>query len=75
MPISFFPNPPDDSTLSFLPSLHRQVPGPSAVLSALVGSGLPAMPFTFCGFVEAKASARKKQFKELAGEDTNKVEK
>lgn len=27
------------------------IPGPSAVLTALVGSGLPALPFTFVGFL------------------------
>ena len=38
------------------------VPGPSATLTALLGSGLSTDSFTFCGFTEAKSSARKKQF-------------
>lgn len=43
------------------------VPGPSAVLAALVASGLPTAKFTFCGFPEAKSSARKKQFAQVEG--------
>ena len=34
------------------------IPGPSAVLAALVVSGLPAVPFTFFGFVPRKAGER-----------------
>jgi len=34
------------------------VPGPSAILHALVGSGLPVVPFTFLGFVPRKGKAR-----------------
>lgn len=40
---------------------HRveAVPGASAVLAALVSSGLPAQPFTFVGFLPRKAGARR----------------
>ena len=36
------------------------IPGASAVLAALVGSGLPTDRFTFLGFPERKGAARKK---------------
>ncbi|KAL4458213.1 hypothetical protein ABPG75_013078 [Micractinium tetrahymenae] len=48
------------------------VPGPSAVLAALVGSGLPTAQFLYCGFVAAKA-ARRKQFAALAGQQATLV--
>ncbi len=39
--------------------LHVEVlPGPSAVLAALAGSGLPTMPFYFGGFLPHKKGAR-----------------
>ncbi len=34
------------------------IPGPSAVLAALVASGLPCVPFTFVGFLPRKAGKR-----------------
>ncbi|MCX8502001.1 MAG: 16S rRNA (cytidine(1402)-2'-O)-methyltransferase [Alphaproteobacteria bacterium] len=40
------------------------IPGASAVLTALLGSGLPTQPFAFCGFIERQASRRTRQ---LAG--------
>lgn len=42
---------------------HRieAIPGPSAILAALVVSGLPPYPFTFAGFVPPK-SARRRTF-------------
>jgi len=43
------------------------VPGPSATLAALVASGLDTSNFTFCGFTEAKSSARRKQFEKWKG--------
>ncbi|MGH7475544.1 MAG: 16S rRNA (cytidine(1402)-2'-O)-methyltransferase [Longimicrobiales bacterium] len=43
------------------------VPGASAVLAALVGSGLPAQPFTFVGFLARKAAERRRQIETLAG--------
>lgn len=42
-----------DAGLSVVP-----VPGASAVLAALVASGLPAVPFTFLGFVPRKGRER-----------------
>jgi 16S rRNA (cytidine1402-2'-O)-methyltransferase len=41
------------------------VPGPSAILTALVLSGLPATRFLFAGFLPAKATARRKALFEL----------
>ncbi|MFO8237555.1 MAG: 16S rRNA (cytidine(1402)-2'-O)-methyltransferase [Prochlorococcaceae cyanobacterium] len=45
------------------------VPGPSAVTTALVSSGLPSGRFCFEGFLPAKASQRRARLRELAGED------
>jgi 16S rRNA (cytidine1402-2'-O)-methyltransferase len=42
------------------------IPGPSAVLAALAGAGLPALPFTFAGFVPRKAGERAALFAALA---------
>jgi 16S rRNA (cytidine1402-2'-O)-methyltransferase len=42
------------------------VPGPSAVLAALAGAGLPALPFTFVGFPARKAGERRALFAALA---------
>jgi 16S rRNA (cytidine1402-2'-O)-methyltransferase len=41
------------------------VPGPSAILAALVASGLPAVPFTFLGFPPRRGSARASFFAAL----------
>ena len=43
----------------------EHIPGPSAVLSALVVSGLPPYPFTFAGFVPPRTVKRRKFFSEL----------
>ncbi len=43
------------------------VPGPSSVLAALAGSGLPADRFYFSGFLPSRGSQRKKKLVELAG--------
>ena len=47
---------------------HRvvPVPGPSAVLAALVASGLPAEAFTFLGFAERKGGARRRLVERVA---------
>lgn len=42
------------------------VPGPSAAIAALTGSGLPADSFFFAGFPPARSSQRKRRFEELA---------
>ncbi len=42
------------------------VPGPSAVLTALVISGLPTQPFTFVGFLERKGRRRREQLHDIA---------
>jgi 16S rRNA (cytidine1402-2'-O)-methyltransferase len=38
------------------------IPGPTALISALVASGLPTHPFAFLGFPPAKGSGRKRFF-------------
>jgi 16S rRNA (cytidine1402-2'-O)-methyltransferase len=42
------------------------VPGPSAILAALVASGLPTHAFTFLGFPPARAGARDRWLADLA---------
>ena len=44
------------------------IPGPSAVLAALVSSGLPTDGFVFAGFPPPKSSARQAWFEALADE-------
>jgi 16S rRNA (cytidine1402-2'-O)-methyltransferase len=41
------------------------IPGASAVLAALITSGIAPQPFTFYGFLDHKKSARKKQLEAL----------
>jgi 16S rRNA (cytidine1402-2'-O)-methyltransferase len=43
------------------------VPGPSAVLAALVASGLPAVPFVFLGFVPRKGKERERFLERIGG--------
>lgn len=45
------------------------LPGPSAALTALAGSGLPTDRFTFEGFLPRKAGERRQRLAELAGEE------
>ncbi len=45
----------------------EHVPGPSAVLAALVVSGLPPQPFTFAGFPPPKRGRRRRAFEGWAG--------
>jgi 16S rRNA (cytidine1402-2'-O)-methyltransferase len=42
------------------------VPGPSAAIAALIGSGLPADTFFFAGFLPPRASLRRRRLEELA---------
>ena len=42
------------------------VPGPSAILSALMGAGFPMVPFTFHGFVPRKGKPRKAMLEQVA---------
>ncbi len=42
------------------------VPGPSALVTALVASGLPTDEFFFGGFLPARSGARRTRFKEVA---------
>ena len=43
----------------------QPIPGPSAILAALVGSGQPADRFTFLGFPPRKSGARRRLFDSL----------
>lgn len=49
------------------------VPGPSAVITALMASGLPAHPFTFLGFLPRKGSEQKKLLASFAALKTTLV--
>jgi len=42
------------------------IPGPSAVLHALVGSGFPSVPFTFLGFLPRKGRERGERLDRIA---------
>jgi 16S rRNA (cytidine1402-2'-O)-methyltransferase len=44
------------------------IPGPSAVIAALVASGLGTREFTFVGFMEKKSGARRRQLERLIAE-------
>jgi 16S rRNA (cytidine1402-2'-O)-methyltransferase len=43
------------------------IPGPSAAIAALAGSGLPSDSFFFAGFLPARSSTRKRRLAELSG--------
>lgn len=45
------------------------IPGPTAIIAALVLSGFPTHKFVFEGFLPIKKEARRKRLKELAKED------
>ena len=43
------------------------IPGPSAILAALVGAGFPTVPFTFHGFLPRKKGLRRELLERIAG--------
>jgi 16S rRNA (cytidine1402-2'-O)-methyltransferase len=45
---------------------YSVIPGPSAVLTALVGSGFPTERFCFCGFLPVKSGQRERELLEAA---------
>ncbi len=45
---------------------YSVIPGASAVLTALVGSGFPAERFCFCGFLPVKSGQRERELREAA---------
>jgi len=45
---------------------YSVIPGPSAVTTALVGSGLPPVPFQFGGFLPSSGSGRRNELKKAA---------
>ncbi len=47
----------------------KVVPGPCALVTALVASGLPTDSFVFLGFLSSKGAKRKKQLTRLTDED------
>jgi 16S rRNA (cytidine1402-2'-O)-methyltransferase len=49
------------------------VPGPSAILAALVASGLPMHSFHFLGFLPRKSGQRRRALEEVAAEDATLV--
>ncbi|MCX7881556.1 MAG: 16S rRNA (cytidine(1402)-2'-O)-methyltransferase [Patescibacteria group bacterium] len=48
------------------------IPGPSAILSSLISSGLPTQPFLFLGFLPKKNSEKQKIFKQIKNVVINK---
>ena len=47
----------------------RPIPGPSAIIAALAGAGLPTERFCFEGFLPAAGPERRERLAELAGEE------
>ena len=54
-----------EATLDFH-RLHGRLPGASAPLAALVGSGMPSDAFLFAGFLPVKDRGKRDRFAELA---------
>ncbi len=49
------------------------IPGPSALLAALMGAGLPTEAFTFHGFLENRSAARKRRLEVLKNREETQV--
>jgi 16S rRNA (cytidine1402-2'-O)-methyltransferase len=49
------------------------IPGPTAAITAMSASGLPAREFTFVGFLPARSGARRARLKSLAAVETTLV--
>ncbi|MCK5218317.1 16S rRNA (cytidine(1402)-2'-O)-methyltransferase [bacterium] len=49
------------------------IPGPSALLAALMGAGLPTEAFTFHGFLENRPTARKRRLEALKNREETQV--
>ena len=49
------------------------IPGPTALIAALVGSGLPTYPFAFLGFPPTKGSSRRNFFSSYARLDMTRI--
>jgi 16S rRNA (cytidine1402-2'-O)-methyltransferase len=49
------------------------IPGPSAVVTALIASGLPADEFVFGGYLPRKATQRRSRLQKLAGESRTSI--
>ena len=49
------------------------IPGPSAVLQALVGAGFPMVPFHFGGFLPPKSGGRRREMEEAAARPSTSV--
>ncbi len=49
------------------------VPGPSSILTALIGSGFPAERFLFGGFLPVKSGQRERELRTAAGRDETSI--
>src|SRR5439155_22449049 len=49
------------------------VPGPTAFLTALVASGLPAGSFSFRGFLPPKSGARRRELEKILNSDVTEI--
>src|SRR5262249_49873609 len=63
-------DPGQDLVLATLQSGHAVVPipGPSAVITAIIASGLPADQFTYLGFLPRRAAERRAMLEQVRGD-------